>query len=41
MKNWMKISLWILVTAGVVTILVFANKEELEKKYRKHPFYEQ
>jgi cell division protein FtsQ len=33
MKNWMKISLWILVAAGVVTILVFANNEENEKKY--------
>jgi cell division protein FtsQ len=33
MKNWMKISLWILVAAGVVTVLVFANKEEKEKKY--------
>ena len=33
MKNWMKISLWILVAAGVVTVLVFADKEEKEKKY--------
>jgi cell division protein FtsQ len=33
MKNWMKISLWILAAAGVVTILVFANNEENEKKY--------
>jgi cell division protein FtsQ len=33
MKNWMKISLWILVAAGIVTILVFANNEENEKKY--------
>jgi len=32
MKNWMKISLWILVAAGVVTVLVFADKEEKEKK---------
>jgi cell division protein FtsQ len=33
MKNWMKISLWILVVAGVVTVLVFADREEKEKKY--------
>jgi cell division protein FtsQ len=33
MKNWMKISLWILVAAGVVTVLVFADREEKEKKY--------
>jgi cell division protein FtsQ len=33
MKNWMKIGLWILVAAGVVTVLVFADREEKEKKY--------
>lgn len=29
----MKIGLWILVAAGVVTVLVFADREEKEKKY--------
>ena len=30
MKLWMKISLWILLFSGVVTILVFANKSEMK-----------
>jgi cell division protein FtsQ len=35
MKKWMKISLWIIVAASVITILVFANKAEAGKKYDK------
>ena len=35
MKKWMKISLWIIVAASVITILVFANKVEAGKKYDK------
>lgn len=35
MKKWMKISLWIIVAASVITILVFANIAEAGKKYDK------
>ena len=35
MKKWMKISLWILLSAGVTAILYFANQEEIKKKYKK------
>ncbi|MEY4659419.1 MAG: hypothetical protein RJB36_1185, partial [Bacteroidota bacterium] len=35
MKKWIKIVIWVLVAALVVTILVFANKEEQNKKYTK------
>jgi cell division protein FtsQ len=35
MKKWIKIVIWVLVSALVVTILVFANKEEQNKKYTK------
>ena len=32
----MKISLWILLSVGVIAILFFANQEEIKKKYN-HP----
>lgn len=34
MKNWMKITAWILCVAGVAAVLVFAKQEEEAKKYQ-------